>query len=120
MNRRAVIIVAIGLFLGLIWGRAVPVAVQVKHDSISGRVFNSASGTGVAGLSVRLNAPRVLQLPVKITTTNANGEFQFAGLRTGKYLLTIYQGTTLLFRREIDNSIETEFVVSLRPVATSP
>jgi len=117
MNGRAVLIIAVGLCLALVWGRASPVKVQVRHDSISGRVFNSASGTGVADLSVRLMAPRVLQLPVKVTTTGANGEFQFSGLRTGKYLLTIYQGTTLLFRREIDNSIETEFVVSLKPVA---
>jgi Carboxypeptidase regulatory-like domain len=119
MNSRAVRIIAVGLFLALVWGRAAPVEVQVRHDSISGRVFNSASGAGVAGLSVRLIAPRALQLPVKITTTGANGEFRFSGLRTGKHLLTIYQGTTLLFRREIDNSIETKFVVSLKPVAAA-
>ena len=120
MRRPTLVTVAAALFFALAWGLAAAVEVQVRHDSISGRVFNSTSGSGVVGLSVRLVAPSALQLPVKITTTGENGEFRFSGLRNGKYLLTIYQGTTLVFRREIDNSIETNFVVSLRPVAARP
>lgn len=120
MRSRTLSIFAAGLFFALVWGLAAPVAVQVRHDSITGRVYNSASGSGVAGLSVRLEAPSALQVPVKITTTGANGEFAFSGLQTGKYLLSIYQGTTLVFRRAIDNSIETNFVVSLQPVDAHP
>lgn len=120
MRSRTSLTIAVGLFFALISGLAAPVEVQVRHDSITGRVFNSANDSGVAGLSVRLAAPSALQLPVKITTTGANGEFAFSGLQTGKYLLTIYQGTTLVFRRAIDNTIETNFVVSLKPVAARP
>jgi len=92
------------------------VVVKVRPDSISGRVFETSTNMGVPGLSVRLMAPRAERLPTKITSTTNDGRFEFAELRKGKYLLVIYQGTTLLFRREIDTTVETEFTVALRPV----
>jgi len=92
------------------------VQVQVKHDSITGRVFDSSTNRGVPGLSVRLIPPRAENLPTKITSTSGDGTFQFVDLRKGKYLLVMYRGTTLVFRREIDTNVEKEFTVTLHPV----
>src|SRR5215471_5428982 len=72
------------------------------------------STKGIAALSVRLEAPKVKKQPVGVTVTNADGEFVFEGMTVGKYLLTIYRGTTLLYRKEIDNSVTTTFTVPLR------
>ena len=79
-------------------------------------MFETSTNRGIPGLSVRLIAPRAETLPEKITSTTSDGRFEFLELRQGKYLLMIYQGTTLLFRREIDTSVESEFTVALRPV----
>ncbi len=95
------------------------VTVEVRDDSINGRVFDSSSGQGIAGLSVHLVAPRALNQPVRITTTGPDGTFGFTRLTKGKHLLVIYRGTTLVFRREIDTTVTTSFTVRLRPV-TSP
>jgi len=95
------------------------VSVEVRDDSIKGRVFDSSSGQGITGLSVQLIAPKVLSLPVKITTTASDGSFGFTQLPKGKYLLVIYRGTKLVFRREIDTTVTTTFTVPLRPVRPS-
>jgi hypothetical protein len=57
-----------------------------------------------------------MNLPIRITITDANGEFAFRELAVGTYLLTIYTGTTLLYRKEIDNSVSQRFTVPLRPI----
>lgn len=92
------------------------IEVQVTDDQISGRVYESSSNRGIQGLSVRLVAPRLMKLPVRITLSDANGEFAFTGLEEGKYLLEIYQGTALLYRKEIDNRVAQRFAVTLRAV----
>jgi hypothetical protein len=91
-------------------------AAVVRPDSITGPVFDSSSNRGIAGLSVQLTAPRVMKQPVRITITNADREFAFKGLTAGKYLLTISRGTTLLYRKEIDNRVTKDFTVPLRVV----
>jgi hypothetical protein len=109
---------AIGVLSGLLATAASAVEVHVERDRITGRVFDSSTGHGIAALSVQLMAPRVAKQPVRITVTNADGEFAFKGLTVGKYLLMIYRGTTLLYRKEIDNSVATSFTVPLRVVPT--
>jgi hypothetical protein len=111
---KAVVLTALVAFL-IIPLIAQAVVVKVRPDSITGRVFETSTNSGVPGLSVRLVAPRAERLPTRITATTSDGRFEFVELRKGKYLLVIYQGTTLLFRREIDTSVETEFTVALRP-----
>lgn len=98
-------------------GVANAIEIQVHKDRIEGRVFISTTNSGVPGLSVRLQAPRALNFPVRVTITDGNGQFAFQKLQVGKYLLTIYQGTSLLYRKEIDNRLDQHFVVSLRPVS---
>jgi hypothetical protein len=99
---------------------AVGVEIEVRDDSINGRVFDSSSGQGVPRLSVHLIATKALKLPVKITTTGSDGSFGFAQLPKGKYLLLIYRGpSSLVFRREIDTTVTTRFTVPLRRVRES-
>lgn len=90
------------------------VDVQVTRDHISGRVFEETSNRGIQGLSVRLIAPREMNVPVRITLSNANGDFAFTGLVEGRYLLVIYRGTNLVYRKEIDNRVAQRFAVTLR------
>ena len=113
---RNLAMLVLGILLTAVPICAGAVAISVQRDAISGRVFDSATDHGIAGLSVRLLAPRAMKQPVRVTITDANGEFGFRGLTVGKYLLTLYRGTTLLYRREIDNSVATTFAVPLRSV----
>jgi hypothetical protein len=111
---RRLVLITIGIVATLLAMNAHAVAVVVRPDSITGRVFDSSSNRGIAGLSVQLMAPKVLKQPVRITVTNADGVFEFKGLTVGKYLLAIYRGTTLLYRKEIDNAVANTFTVPLR------
>jgi hypothetical protein len=117
MHSRFAFSLAGGILAVLISLAANAVMVKIEQDRITGRVFDSSTNRGIAGLSVRLLAPRAAKLPVRVTITDANGEFAFKGVTTGKYLLEINRGTTLLYRKEIDNSIATSFTVPLEPVA---
>jgi Carboxypeptidase regulatory-like domain len=116
MRTRIVVAITIGVLAGLFATAALAVEMQVERDRITGRVFESSTGRGIAALSVQLTAPRVARQPVRITITNTDGEFAFKGLTVGKYLLTIYRGTTLLFRKEIDNRVASAITVPLRVV----
>jgi len=117
MRVRFVPSLAGGILMVLISLAANAVMVKIEQDRITGRVFDSSSNRGIAGLSVRLLAPRSAKLPVRVTITNVNGEFAFEGMTIGKYLLEISRGTTLLYRKEINNSVATSFTVPLEPVA---
>jgi hypothetical protein len=90
--------------------------VSVRHDMITGRVVNSSTNAGIAGIAVQLLAPRAMREPVRITVTRSDGTFQLLKLSAGKYLMTMYQGSTLVFRREVDTRVETDFTVPLRPL----
>jgi hypothetical protein len=116
MRPRFVPSLAGGILAVLISFAANAVIVKIEQDRITGRVFDSSSNRGIAGLSVRLLAPRAAKLPVRVTITDANGEFAFKGVSVGKYLLEINRGTTLLYRKEIDNSVATSFTVPLQSV----
>ncbi len=117
MRARFMLSFAGGILALLISLAANAVMMQIEKDRITGRVFDSSSNRGIAGLSVRLIAPRVARLPTRVTITDVNGEFAFKGVTTGKYLLEINRGTMLLYRKEIDNSAATSFTVPLQPVA---
>lgn len=91
-----------------------PMRVQVQGDKIDGRVFDSTSGQGIPKLIVRLTPPKAQKKSERVTRTDSDGKYRFEGIEAGRYLLQVYQGTTLLFRRVIDTSRDQDFVVTLR------
>jgi hypothetical protein len=89
--------------------------IVARGDSLEGRVFDTFSHRGVAGLQVQLTAPRAEQLPVRVTMTAGDGSYKFTHVRKGKYLLEVYHGVTLLSRREIDTRAPIDILIPLRP-----
>jgi hypothetical protein len=51
---------------------------------------------------VKLTAPRNTGLPQEITASDSRGNFAFANLRNGRYLLEMYQGARLVRRQVVD------------------
>lgn len=114
MRRRRLRTLAFILLL-LIGATAVlGMAVHVEGDKVNGRVFDSTTNHGIPGLIVRLTPPLASQEPERIARTGGDGEFGFNKVGKGKYLLQVYQGTTLLFRRLVDTSKDQDFLVTLK------
>jgi hypothetical protein len=88
----------------------------IIHDgAISGRIFDNSTNEGIPGMTVKLTPPRASALPQIVLRTDSDGRFDFGKVEKSRYLLQVYQGATLLYRRVIDNSEDSHFVVSLRP-----
>ncbi len=81
---------------------------------LEGRVHEAMSNKGIPGLAVKLIPPTASQKPEKITFTDHNGEFHFPALDSGKYLLEVYQGVTLLHREMITLNKDMRREVELR------
>lgn len=93
------------------------VEVEVVGDSLKGRVYNSSTGTGVQGLSVRLIPSRASGLSTKATFTARDGRFRFGGIGRQRYVLEICRGLSVVYRKEIDTTVARSFQVALRPAA---
>jgi len=119
MRTHIVLALATGILTALFVATVQAVDLHVDQDSIGGRVFDSSTNAGIPGLSVHLVAPKVANQAVRITVTNTDGRFAFNGLTVGRYLLTIFRGTTLVYRKEIDNRVTTSLTVPLRAVPNS-
>ncbi len=91
---------------------------QVHDGAIDGRISDSSTNQGIPGMTVKLTPPKSSPVPQIVTRTDADGRFDFGTVRKGRYLLQVFQGTTLLYRRVIDSSKNSSFVVQLRPKAT--
>jgi len=94
----------------LVWG----FEGHVRGDKVDGRVFDSTTDRGIPGMIVRLTPPRSSQEPERVTRTGVSGEYGFTKVKKGRYLLQVYLGSTLLFRRLIDTSQDQDFLVTLR------
>jgi len=83
---------------------------------LDGRVHEAGSNKGIPGLTVKLIPPTASQKPEKITFTDPKGEFHFLSLASGKYLLEVYQGVTLLHREvmTLDRDIRREIELRRR------
>ena len=112
-RRYAVSVVVALLALGAT--RAQAMQVTTKDGVIAGRIFNGATNQGISGLTVKLTPPKSTASPQHVTRTDVQGAFDFGKLAKGRYLLEVYQDTTLLFRRVIDSSKNSQFEVRLRP-----
>jgi hypothetical protein len=94
---------------------AAAVVIVVTRNSISGRVLDTVSQQGIAGLTIRLSSPRQSGQPIRITVSNSDGSFQFTKLTvTGKYLLEVSRGLALIYRKEVDTSQSAKFTIALR------
>lgn len=112
-RRYAVGVVVAALAFGAT--RTQAMQVTTRDGVIAGRIFNSATNQGIPGLTVKLTPPKSTASPQHATRTDVQGAFDFGKLAKGRYLLEVYQDTTLLFRRVIDSSQNSQFEVRLRP-----
>ena len=81
--RRVIVTV---LIVGLGWGASVSV-VEAQTGSISGTIFSGPCGTENANLTVQIRNEGG-QI-VGTTRTNADGEFSFAGLNSGNFVIEV-------------------------------
>jgi hypothetical protein len=105
-SRLALAIIVVGHF----W---LPAAAQ-QPDAMDGRVFEVGSNRGVENLEVKVTPPNNSSLPVRIANTDQNGQFRFADVRQGRYLLEVSQGPNLLYRAEIDTGKQSHIEISLQ------
>ncbi len=114
ITRRAALRIAVAL---LAFGATTARGIEVitNEGVISGRIFDSATNEGIAGMTVKLTPPKATRRPQLVTRTDVQGAFDFGKLEKGRYLLQVYQGATLLYRRVIDSRQNSRFEVRLRP-----
>lgn len=92
-------------------------ASPVGGAELDGRIVDAASRDGIPELTVKLIPPMAMQSlrrPEKITTTDRHGEFRFTDTDTGKYLLEVYQGVTLLYRGVVEINQDTHKRIELK------
>lgn len=88
--------------------------------SLSGRVVMEAREQGRAAppprFTARLYFPKEGNRPTLVTYTDAGGNFKFAGLNAGRYLLEIYQGNDMVFQKviTIDGGLPQPVLITLR------
>jgi hypothetical protein len=81
---------------------------------LSGRVFNAASRAGIENLEVKLTPPRSVNVPIRLTRTDRNGDFLFRRLAPGRYLIEVSQGLHILYRVEIDSTRQSRVDIPLQ------
>jgi hypothetical protein len=87
-------------------------AQQVNH--LDGRVFEAASNRGIENLEIKLTPPTNSNLSVRLSGTDQNGNFRFAQVGRGRYLLEVSQGASLLYRAEIDTGQQNHIEIPLQ------
>jgi hypothetical protein len=79
-----------------------------KEVIVEGIVYNPATDKGIPSLTVQLVPPRSVKSPRRVLRCDEDGKFRFQDKDTQKYvgknLLEVYDGSKLLFRKEIDTS----------------
>jgi hypothetical protein len=78
------------------------IASYVYAARLDGRVYEITTERGIPALTVKLIPPKATKRPERITSTNYQGNFQFSGIQTGRYLIEVYQGLTILYRDMIE------------------
>jgi Carboxypeptidase regulatory-like domain len=107
---RKLIAVVLTCCVVLLWRADLPA--QQAAD-FSGRVLDTA-GRGIENLEVKLTPPRDSRLPIRVGSTNRDGEFMFRQLARGPYLVEVSQGVYLLYRAQVDTSRQSRVDVTLR------
>ncbi len=109
MKRIAVVMA--GVLLAMLF--AVAGWAQQPSD-VDGRVFDQANGRGLENLEVKLTPPTRENLPVRLASTDPNGQFRFSGLRATRYLVEVSQGANLLYRAEVDAATQRHLDIPLQ------
>lgn len=103
-------LVIAGVLLALLvlraWGQ--------QASDLDGRVFDQANGRGLENLEVKMTPPTAANLPVRLSSTDQNGQFRFASLRPSHYLVEVSQGANLLYRVQIDAGNQTHLEIPLQ------
>jgi hypothetical protein len=93
----------------------VPVwATAQSTGDLSGRVFNVASRAGIENLEVKLTPPRSVNVPIRLTRTDRNGDFLFRRVAPGRYMIEVSQGLHILYRVEIDSTRQSRLDIPLQ------
>ncbi len=90
-----------------------PAAAQ-QPNNFDGRVFEAVSNRGIENLEVKLTPPTNSDLPVRLAGTDQMGQFHFAQVRQGRYLIEVSQGPSLLYRAEIDTGRQNHIDIPLQ------
>lgn len=89
---------------------ATPAAAQ-QVGGVNGYVTN-AGGTAVGGVTVEASSP-VLPTP-RVTTTRANGRYQFPALPPGRYTLTFRDASGNVLKREVGVLLDQKLKVNVQ------
>ncbi len=87
---------------------------QAQSADFRGRVFDADSRDGIQNLQVKLTPPRQSKAPIRIANTARDGGFLFGNLASGRYMVEVSQGTTLLYRAEVDTTRSSQLDIPLR------
>jgi hypothetical protein len=79
-----------------------------------GRVTDAGGRSGIENLEVKLTPPRNSNVPIRLGSTDRNGEFVFTRLVRGPYLLEISQGVYLLYRAEVNTARQARVDIALQ------
>jgi hypothetical protein len=85
-----------------------------QQASLSGRVSDAGNGQGISALTIRLEPPKAEGDRQIVTFTDTNGYFKLPNLSSGRYLLTVSQGPTLLHREVVEVNGETTKEIRLQ------
>ena len=80
---------------------------------LTGQVYENTRKEGIPGLIIKLKSPKALKQPEKITRTDKNGEFIIEGLDKSKYLLEVFEATTIIYREVLEIDEDTTKVIEL-------
>lgn len=80
---------------------------------LTGRVYENTKKEGIPGLVIKIKPPKALKQPEKITKTDKDGEFIIKDLDKNKYLLEVFEGTTIIHREVLEINEDTTKVIEL-------
>lgn len=85
-----------------------------QASDMDGHVFDQANGRGLENLEVKVTPPSGASLPIRLASTDQNGQFRFSQLKPGRYLLEVSQGANLLYRVQVNAGAQSHVEIPLQ------